>query len=514
MTERASVPALRIESLNEQPVRHEGAFVLYWMTAFRRLHWNFALQRAVEWSRRLDKPLVVLEALRCDYRWASDRHHAFVLQGMADNAAHAASRPLLYYPYVEPERGAGKGLLAALATHASVIVADHYPAFFLPHMVTAAAARVPVRFERVDSNGLLPLNATDRVFTSAFSFRAFLHKELKPHLTEFLLADPLARVELPRLKSLPDRIEQRWPRASASLLTATPKALAALPIDHTVAPVAAAGGESAARLLLKEFVKDRLDLYLDRNDPEVNAASGLSPYLHWGHVSAHEIADAVARKESWTVEKLADKGGGHREGWWGMSPAAEGFLDELVTWREIGFNMSAKRTDATAFSSLPAWARATLQAHTADERPALYSLAELESARTGDDIWNAAQRQLVRDGVIHNCLRMLWGKRVLEWTRTPEEAYEILEHLNNKYAIDGRDPNSYSGILWIFGRYDRPWGPERPIYGQVRYMSSENTRKKLHLKQYLTTFGQTEAQLALGVATPASAERGPGRRRS
>lgn len=502
MAAHPNVPPLRIEALNDRPVNHEGAFVLYWMTAFRRLRWNFALQRAVEWSRRLDKPLVVLEPLRCDYRWANDRHHAFVLQGMAANEHQAEKLPLLYYPYVEPEKGAGKGLLLELSKQAAVIVGDNCPTFFLPHMLRAAAEKVPVRLESVDSNGLLPLAATSRIFTSAFSFRAFLHKNLRPHLDEMPLAAPLARTKLAELKALPLAIARRWPRATPELLTATPGELKALPLDHAVEPVAMRGGAEAAKKRLDEFVEQRLDRYLDRNDPGEEATSGLSPYLHWGHVSTHEIFDAVMRRENWSADKLAKSGGGHREGWWGVSPAAEGFLDQLVTWRELGFNMSAKQANATDYASLPAWARATLKAHTGDPRPALYTLAQLEGAETGDEIWNAAQRQLVRDGVIHNYLRMLWGKRVLEWTRRPEEAYEILEHLNNKYAIDGRDPNSYSGILWIFGRYDRPWGPERPIYGQVRYMSSENTRKKLNLKQYLATYGRAQTQLELGGATP------------
>jgi deoxyribodipyrimidine photo-lyase len=172
-----------------------------------------------------------------------------------------------------------------------------------------------------------------------------------------------------------------------------------------------------------------------------------------------------------------------------MSVPAEAFLDQLVTWREVGLNMCTLRPDDyMRYESLPDWAQKTLADHQKDPRGALYTRAELEGARTGDRVWNAAQRELLREGRIHNYLRMLWGKRVLEWTRTPEEALEILIELNDKYALDGRDPNSYSGIFWTFGRYDRPWGPERPVYGSVRYMSSANTVKKLDLERYLERY--------------------------
>jgi deoxyribodipyrimidine photo-lyase len=168
-----------------------------------------------------------------------------------------------------------------------------------------------------------------------------------------------------------------------------------------------------------------------------------------------------------------------------MPPAVESFLDELVVWREVGHNFAHIRDDIDRYESLPPWARTTLEAHAADPRPHLYDRATLEGASTADEIWNAAQRELVRTGRMHNYLRMLWGKRVLEWTAEPPAAVQMLIELNNRWALDGRDPNSYSGIFWVFGRYDRPWGPERPIFGTVRYMSSDATRRKLRLSRYL-----------------------------
>ena len=202
------VPALRINAVNAAPVRGDGEFVLYWMIAARRRRANFALQRAVEWCRELGKPLVVLEALRCDHRWASARLHAFVLAGMRDNARDFAAAGVTYHPFVEQRRGAGKGLLASLGARAAAVVTDEFPCFFLPAMVRAAGAQLPVRLEQVDGYGLLPLRAAERVFARAVDFRRFLQRTLPPHLREGPAADPL-RGQLPPSRPLPAAITRR-----------------------------------------------------------------------------------------------------------------------------------------------------------------------------------------------------------------------------------------------------------------------------------------------------------------
>ena len=194
--------------------------------------------------------------------------------------------------------------------------------------------------------------------------------------------------------------------------------------------------------------------------------------------------------EKWTTRKLGAHAGGKRDGWWGVRPGAEAFLDQLVTWRELGLNMCVNRPDDYhRYESLPLWARTSLDCHRLDTRQFVYSLDEFESARTHDAVWNAAQRQLTREGWMHNYLRMLWGKKILEWTRSPEDAIAVMTEVMNKHALDGRDPNSYSGYFWTLGRYDRPWAPERPVYGTVRYMSSANTVKKLRMKTFLEDYG-------------------------
>jgi len=486
------VPDSRIHICNDKPLRPHGEYVLYWMIAARRTRCNFGLQRAVEQALDLGKPLVILESLRIDYPHASDRLHAFVLEGMADNARAIAGRSATYYPYVEPEPGAGRGLLAALGRHACAVVTDDSPAFFLPRMISAASQRLDVQLEAVDSNGLLPLHATERVFLTAFAFRRFLQSNLQTHLWAPPAEDPLRRATLPRLPGAPHTILERWPAAKAELLARGHAGLGALSIDHGVAPVSITpGGCRAAGAALARFVAERLDSYLeDRNHPDRDATSGLSAYLHFGHLSAHEILHAIAARERWTPARLKSTAAGKRSGWWHMRPPAEGFLDQLVTWRELGFNFAAHRSDTMRFDSLPAWAQATLARHAGDPRPVLYTAGRLESAATHDPLWNAAQHQLLHEGRIHNYLRMLWGKKILEWSASPQAAAEIMIALNDRYALDGRDPNSYSGIFWCLGRFDRPWGPERPIFGTVRYMSSANTLRKVRAREYLARFAE------------------------
>ncbi|AMV73333.1 deoxyribodipyrimidine photo-lyase [Desulfuromonas sp. DDH964] len=481
------VPPNRIRLANSAPLNPVGDYVLYWMSAFRRSGWNFALQRAAQMAEQLGKGLLVLEALRCDYPYASDRLHRFVLDGMADNAAAFANGPARYYPYVEPKQGGGKGLLAALAQRACLVVADDAPILFLPRMLAAAAARLPVALEAVDSNGLLPLRAADHDYPSAYAFRRFLQRELPAHLLSLPLADPLQGLNLPPVH-LAAPLAERWPQADAAL-TAPGASLTYLPIDHSVDATSIRGGTCAGKDQLDTFLRLRLHRYLERSEPAETLSSGLSPYLHFGHIASQQIFAAIAAREEWSVGDLGPERRGQRQGWWGMSPPAEAFLDQLVTWRELGYNFASIRSDGIDYTSLPEWARQTLDHHAGDPRPVRYNREELGAALTHDPLWNAAQRQLVQEGTIHNYLRMLWGKKILEWSASPQQAMAIMFQLNDRYALDGRDPNSASGIGWCLGRYDRPWGPERPIFGKIRYMSSANTARKFRLGTYLKDYG-------------------------
>ena len=479
--------------------------MLYWMTASRRTRWNFALQRAVEHSNAHRLPLLVLEPLRAGYPWACDRFHRFVVDGMVDNRERLRRKGVAYYPYVEPVDGAGKGLLEALAARAAVAVTDDYPAFFLPRMLRSAALRLPVRLEAVDSNGLLPMRAAERTFPTAYGFRRFLQRHLPAHLPDAPSADPLDALTPRAPAAIAPDILKRWPRAN---LRDRASLIARLPIDHGVGPVGLQGGAGAAEARLSSFVDARLARYdRDRNRPELDATSGLSPYLHFGHVSAHEIFARIAAREDWNPPRLAEDARGHRAGWWGMTESSEAFLDQLVTWRELGFNRGLHVDGYDRFEALPAWARKTLDDHAGDPREPTYGRGEFEFARTHDPLWNAAQNQLRREGRIHNYMRMLWGKKILEWSESARTALQAMIELNDKYALDGRDPNSYTGILWVLGLHDRAWGPERPVFGKVRYMSSANTARKYRVRGYVERYSGAGGGRGSGSGGPLLEER-------
>lgn len=488
------VPRSRLRDANDAPIRVERAYVLHWITAQRRLEDNFALDRSVELARELGKPLVVLEALRVGYPYASDRLQRFILDGMADTVEGALGTSARWHAYVERRPGEGSGLLEALARDAAVVVTDDTPTFFLPRMVEAAARKLDVRMIAVDGNGLVPLRLPTPVHATAYSFRRELQKLLPPQLEAFPSPRPLERLRADLVASIDPDVEKRWPSVDAETLR-DPALLASLPIDHTVPSVRdRSGGSRAGLLRLRAFVEGRLGRYPERNHPDADVASGLSPYLHFGHVGAHRIFREVVGAD-FDPARLSPNGG-KREGYYRLDAAREAFLEQLVTWRELGFHVAHHRPDFAAYGSLPEWARKTLDEHRADPRPVLYDLATLARAATHDPLWNAAQRELLETGTIHNYMRMLWGKKILEWSASPEEAFRVLVELNDRYALDGRDPNSYSGIGWVLGRFDRPFPPRRPIFGLIRYMSSASARKKLDLGGYLERFGDQPALIA------------------
>jgi deoxyribodipyrimidine photo-lyase len=473
----------RVRRLNSARTASGAEYVLYWMQAARRLEWNHALDYALASARELARPLVVFEALRIDYPWASRRLHRFVLEGMRENAARAAAAGFAYWPFVETRRGEGRGLLRRLAARACLVVTDDFPAFIVPAQSEALARAAEVPVVAIDSNGIVPLARLGAAVSAAAHLRPRIHKEFAEAWAHRASARPrpMARARAPEAPF------ETW---NAPEIGAFVDALA---VDASVPPVAQTpGGTRAGRARLRAFVTRRLRGYAERRSqpsaPDAGHASGLSPYLHFGHVSIQEVAEAVlAATGGWTPEELRVHHRGRREGYFADDPDVNAFLDEALTWRDVGYHWQRERgRDGLALeTALPSWALATLGAHASDRRPWLYGADELEAGATHDPLWNAAQRELVATGTIHNYMRMLWGKKVLEWSASPAEAYRVLVHLNNKYALDGRDPSSWSGILWCFGLFDRPWAPERKVLGSVRYMSSENTARKFRLGPYL-----------------------------
>ena len=486
-------PALRVHSLNEAVEDADGDYVLYWMVAARRPTASWALQHAVAHAERLGRPLVVLEALRADYPWASARHHRFIIDGMAHNRA-AFDRPgVTYLPYVEPAAGAGRGLVAALAERACRVVTDHWPYLFVGDMVRATGARTGVAMEAVDGVGLVPLAAVDRDFTVAHSFRRWAQRCLPDHLEQPPVVAPLDDLSARPSPALPPEWGERWRPASGALLDGEPSALARIDVPAEPGPVAdCPGGAARAHERMRDFLEHRLDSYHERRadllDP---GGSGLSPYLHFGHIGTWEVLTAVAERHGWTPDALGDVNG-KRHGWWGLPEGVEAFLDELVTWREAGHVFCDRRSDADTLSALQGWAQETLATHAADARPHLYDLDAFDAAETHDDLWNACQRQLRTEGVITNYLRMYWGKKILHWSRDPDAARDVLFELNNRYALDGRDPNSTLNLMWVLGLFDRAWGPVRPVFGKVRYMARSGVERKHRVAGYLRRYGPSD----------------------
>ena len=309
------VPAVRARSLNDGGVDPAGDYVLYWMTSFRRTRSNFALQRATGRARELGIGVIVLEALRSDYRWASDRFHRFIIDGMADNASSLESRSgVSYYPYVEPSIGEGRGLLGALADRAAVVVTDDYPNFFIPRMLDVAAQRISVLLEAVDGNGLAPVHATDKAYPSAYTFRRYLQKTLPAFLETIPAEDPVSGLEGLPVPEVPAEVLKRWPAADLTGKGAGFD-LSALPIDHSIGSTGRSGGQSAAEAQLETFLRRRLSRYADeRNQPEEEVASGLSPWLHFGHISTHTVLERLADHEGWTPDFEGKPTDGKRRG--------------------------------------------------------------------------------------------------------------------------------------------------------------------------------------------------------
>lgn len=485
----------RVFKRNNKEPNPDGGYILYWMQINRRFQYNFALEYAVAWANKLDKPLLILEAFSCDYPWATARTHTFMMQGMREHLDYAEQQDINFVSFTEKEPGQYERLLKQLAENASVLVTDEYPVFIMRKRNNRYSGEIGCPYFTVDSNGLIPLGLTDKDPYSAFFFRKIMQKHFVEAYTNPPEQNPLEKLKNRESIALPDSIFENLPDGKTALKN-IPSFISGLSIDQDVKPIEWHGGRHAGLGMLGQFVKNGLMEYGEkRNDPDEKKTSLLSPWLHFGKVSEYEIVKAVLRyqPEGWDLDKISYNNGS-RGGFFNGNASIDSFLDEVITWREVGFHFAHHREDYDQFERLPDWALETLKEHRNDPREWNYSYEELAGSQTHDEIWNAAQTQLREEGIIHNYLRMLWGKKVLEWTPTPEIALEYLIDLNNTYAIDGRDPNSYSGIFWCFGRFDRAW-QERPIFGKIRYMSSDSTRKKIKLKKYLDRYGPQRSLL-------------------
>lgn len=452
------VDPLRLH-LPETRADKRGDFVLYWMQGTFRAHHNFALAYAVEEADARGVPVLVYHGLRPDYPWANDRLHTFVLESVAELYAAFATRGIQYAFWLgDGAEEHGRTALVELAERAALVVTDDLPTFIHPGQIRGLRRKVTTPVVAVDSATVVPMRFHEKPHASARGIRPVLMGALPRFLTD-----------------LPDERAPRVTRAVDLPFTPTrptvatiPALVAGLPIDHTVPPVAdTPGGTNAGQARLAAFLADGLPRYAkERGDPNAGATSRLSPYLHFGNVSPHEVIGAV-----------------HAVG----GENAEKFVDEAFVWRELSYNFCHFDPRHRTAQAIPAWAQEELTKHAGDPRPALFSLEQLAAATTGEPLWDAAQRQYLRDGWMHNALRMLWGKTVLAWTPDAATALVHLETLNNRYSLDGRDASTYASLQWIFGKFDRPFY-RRPIYGTVRYMSLKTAKDKFDVGALLRRY--------------------------
>jgi len=446
----------RVTQLNQFNENTKGRYVLYWMQMFKRASHNYALNFAIQMANERRLPLVVYEGLKFYYPWASDRIHTFILEGVAEKRAKFSERGIRYVFYLQRNQRDPRNTVAKLAREAALLVTDDYPCFIIPeHNERIARLKLPVY--AVDANGMVPLSALPKEEYAAYTIRPKINR-LLPDLPRTIVT-PHLDVQKPTLDvDCPETI------VSADNI---PDLVSECDIDHTVKPSNLYhGGAAAGRKRLTHFVRNILPHYdKTRNDPSVDGASRLSPYLHFGFLSIQEVVAAVEQAKA-------------------PKAAKDAFLEEAIVRRELSFNLTRHNPHYDSLKSLPVWALKTMRDHADDPRPELLDPEKIEAADTYDELWNAAQRELLSTGHMHNYVRMLWGKRVIEWQRSYEMAFELLVHLNNKYALDGRDPNSYAGILWCFGKHDRPWF-EREIFGTIRYMTSRSMAKKFNARRYM-----------------------------
>ncbi len=440
----------RVTVRRSGPPSPNGTCVVYWMQRAQRGLDNPALDVAVEAANALGKPVVVFFAPVPYYPHANLRHYRFLNEGIPDIAEALERRNIGFILRRFPEHSLIK---FCTEVNAALVIGDENPMRELDSWRRKAATKLVLPLWTVDADVIVPSYLLQKEQYAAHIIRP----RLQALLGRFLVASPTVKAKVAwhqpaEIQSLDTGfdITQNWP------------------LDTSVGPVSGfRGGTKEALRLLDNFLKNGLQSYATlRNKPELSGTSRLSPYLHFGHISPITVALAVEKADAPKEDK-------------------EAFLNQIITWRELAVNLVRFNPNYDNFECGEPWAHRTLAAHANDDRPVLYSEQQLEHAETHDELWNAAQSQMTNTGWMHNYLRMYWAKKILEWSPSAAQAYQIAVQLNDKYELDGRDPNGYAGIAWsIVGKFDRPWF-DRPIFGLIRYMSGASTGKKFNSKKYI-----------------------------
>lgn len=451
------IQAERVRRLNERSVAG-GRYVLYWMQASQRAEWNHALEYAVERANELELPLVVYFGLTEDFPEANLRHYAFMLEGLREVHSSLASRGIkLIVRRGSPEAGA-----VELSGEAALLVTDRGYLRVQKKWRRHVAAKAPCPVIEVECDVLVPVGVTS---TKEEYSAATIRPKIQKRLDEFLR--PLKARQLKA-----DSLGLSLKGIDLSDLDAV---LASLKVDPSVGRQGFyRGGTSRAKNHLSRFIEKKLADYAEkRNDPSLGIWSNMSPYLHFGQISPLYVALRV-------------------QGAKGVGVKSKGaYLEELIVRRELSVNFVNYNPHYDSYKCLHSWAIESLEKHSRDKREFIYTRGELESAKTHDPYWNAAMKEMALTGKMANYMRMYWGKKIIEWSSTPRAAFRTALYLNNKYFLDGRDPNSFAGVAWCFGKHDRAWA-ERPVFGKVRYMNAAGLKRKFDIDRYVDNIARLE----------------------
>ena len=442
----------RIQLLNDFDIRLDADYVLYWMQQSQRAEYNHALEYAVLQANNLGMGVVVAFGLTDDYPEANLRHYTFMLEGLTETKALLAKRGI----HMVVRRGSPPDVALGFGQNAAMIVCDcgylKHQRLWRDRVVRKSRCRVV----QVESDVIVPL---ETVSSKAEYAARTIRPKIQKHLDDYLIELKPIKVQHSTMDISLDGLDLKRPGEILALLN----------IDRSVPAVTRffKGGTSQAKKIFGNFIRSRLKNYeKNHNQPQTYDISNMSMYLHFGQISPLYLALRINKAD-------------HR-----LDSAKTAFLEELIVRRELSANFVYYNWDYANFNCLPDWARKTLAEHRKDYRPYTYTLRQLEDAKTHDPYWNAAMQEMKYTGFMHNYMRMYWGKKILEWSSSPELAFRNTLAINNKYFLDGRDPNSYAGVAWIYGVHDRAW-PQRAIYGKVRCMMASGLERKCDISAYL-----------------------------
>lgn len=444
----------RIKKLNHLNTT-EGKYVLYWIQASPRTHYNHALEYAIGMANKIHKPLIAYFGLSENFPDATRRHYYFLLEGLQELEKSLNDMGIkLIVKKNNPFDGA-----VEMSKKASLVVLDRGYLNLQKKWYENAAKKIKCPIIQVETNVLVPVEtASPKEEYSAATIR----KKIKANLQKYMV--PIENNK-PTISSINIQLE-------SESIEDIEKVISAINIDDNVKETPYFhGGTNNAIKHLDNFLNNKIDHFEDlRNDPSNDYHSNMSPYLHFGHISPLYIALKVSGVNS---------------------QGKDAYLEELIVRRELAMNFIFYNPNYDNFDSLPEWARKTLLEHQNDKREYNYTMEDLVNQRTHDEYWNAAQKEMMVKGKMHGYMRMYWGKKILEWTEDPRQAYKIALYLNNRYELDGRDPNGFTGIAWCFGKHDRAW-KEREIFGKVRYMNANGLRRKFKIEKYIENINKLE----------------------